>query len=109
MARKRREERTKGKRIRPIVATDDKGLYHAGIRNWSEASNANARDALYHPMKAQHLDYAIERAEHMCKVEVERHRELNKLVSGHRRGAAEKYGASQVNHQAEKHGRGLKH
>lgn len=99
-----------GKRIRPIVATDDKGLYHAGIRNWSESANAKASDALYHPMKSHQKEYAIERAEHMCKVEVERHSELKRLRDESRKQqtAAVKYAARQPI-QAEKHGRGLKH
>ena len=99
-----------GKCIRPIVAVDDKGLYHSGIRNWSENTNAKSKDALYHPMKSHHKEYAIERAEHMCKVEVERHSELKGLWDESRKmqSPAQKY-AARPPIQTEKHARGLRH
>jgi hypothetical protein len=98
-----------GKHIRPIVAMDSKGLYHSGVRNWSESANAKASDALYHPMKSHQKEYAIERAEHMCKVEVERHSELKGLWDESRKqqSPAVKYAARKPI-QAEKHGWGLK-
>jgi hypothetical protein len=91
-----------------VVAKDDKGLYHSGVRNWSEAANARPNDALYSHMKSHHVDYAIERAEHMCKVEVERHSQLKELAESQKmRSPAQKYAARQPI-RTEKHARGLR-
>lgn len=87
-----------GKQVRPIVAADKEGKYHAGLRNWSYNGNGKATEALYHHAGCSNRAEAISRAQGMCKEWVAAHRELasdirrSERVSA-KQSAAQKYGA----------------
>jgi hypothetical protein len=85
-----------GKEVRPFVAVDTAGKYHAGLRNWSYYANGNAGEALYHHAGCASRAEAISRAQGMCKEWVAAHRELAadmKRAPKYRVSAAAKYGS----------------
>lgn len=88
-----------GRQVRPIVARDSAGLYHAGLRNWSYYGKGRAGDALYHPAASRKRSEAIGKAHGMCKEWVAAHRELAADVkragrfSRQKQSAAERYGS----------------
>jgi hypothetical protein len=85
-----------GKQVRPVVAMDEEGRYHSGLRNWSYYANGKATDALYHHSGCSSRAEAISRARGMCKEWVAAHRELASDMKQAQRfarkaSAAEKY------------------
>lgn len=81
-----------GRQVRPIVAMDSAGLYHAGLRNWSYYGAGKAADALYHHAASRKRSEAIGKAHGMCGEWVKAHRDVKADMS-RSKNAAEKYGA----------------
>jgi hypothetical protein len=79
-----------GKQVRPIVAQDTAGQYHAGLRNWSYNAKDKATGALYHHSGCSSRAEAISRSQGMCKEWASAHREL---ASDMKKSAAQKYGS----------------
>ena len=82
-----------GKQVRPVVALDTNGKYHAGLRNWSYYSNGRPGDALYHHAACGSRAEAITRANGMCSEWASAHREV-KADMKRCQSAAAKYGTA---------------